>query len=77
MHGELVHQADDLILHQAQPLGAAAAVAVLQQQVFGRGAAFDQRGLEPFGHRGAEIAFVAGMRLGERVEVGRDGARNR
>ena len=30
--GELVHQANDLVLHEAQPLGAAAAAAVLQQQ---------------------------------------------
>ena len=38
--GEVVQDADDLVLHEAEPLGAAAAVAVLEQQVLGDGAAF-------------------------------------
>ena len=43
--GEFEQQADDLVLHLAQPLGAAAAVAVLQQQGFGARPAFVQRRL--------------------------------
>ncbi len=38
---EVVEDADDLVLHQAQPLGAAAALTVLEQQFFGLGAALD------------------------------------
>ena len=37
---ELEQQPDDLVLHVAQPLGAAAAVPVAQQQLLGGGAPF-------------------------------------
>ena len=37
--GEVEEHADDLVLHGAEPLGAMAAVPVLQQQLLGAGAA--------------------------------------
>jgi len=39
LDGELEQDADDLVFHPAQLLGAAAAVAILEQQLFGLGAA--------------------------------------
>ena len=38
---EVEQQADDLVFQPAQPLGAAPAVAILEQQLLGLGAAFD------------------------------------
>ena len=57
---ELVQHADDLVLHEAQPLGAAPPVPVLDQQVLGRGASLHQRGLDAAGDREAQFARVAG-----------------
>ena len=48
---ELEEQADDLVLHAAEPLGAAAAMAVLEQQWLGLGAAVGQRSLQPLRQR--------------------------
>ena len=72
---ELEQQADDGVFHLAQPLGAAAAVAVFQQQFLGLGAAFDQRGLQPLRDGRAQFLLAAGMVLGEFFELGGDGAR--
>ena len=58
---ELEQHADDLVLHEAQPFGAAPAVPVLDQQALGGGAPLDQRGLEPLRHRQPQLALVAGM----------------
>ena len=63
-----------VVFHPAQPLGAAAAVAVLEQQLLGLGAALDQRGFEPLRHRRAQLALAAGMLLGELFQFGGDGA---
>ena len=71
---ELEQQADDGVFHLAQPFGAAAAVAVLQQQLLGLGAALDQRGFEPLRHGRAQLLLAAGMVLGELIELGGDGA---
>ncbi len=43
---EFIQHADDLVLHEAQPLGAAAATTVLDEQTFGRGAAPQESRLE-------------------------------
>ncbi len=64
--GELEQDADDLVLHQAEPLGAAPAVAVLQQHVARRLARLRQRGLEPLGDRAAQLPLAAGVLVGER-----------
>ena len=72
---ELVQHADDLILHEAQALGAAPAVPVLDQQVLGRGASLHQRGLDAAGDFQSQFARVAGVDLGQALEVGRDFAR--
>ena len=64
--------ADDLVLHEAQPLGAAPAVAVLQQHRLRGGARRDQLGLEQLRHRGAEHVLAAGMLFGQRVDRGGD-----
>ena len=70
---ELEQDADDLVFHPAQPLGAAAAVAILEQQLLGLGAAVVERGLQPLRQRRAQFALAAGMRLGEQFQVGGDG----
>ena len=56
---EGVDHPDDLVLHLAQPRGAAAAMAVLEQQPLGFGAAFGKHRLEALGDRGAQLALVA------------------
>ena len=72
MLGELEQQPDDLVLHVAQPLGAAAAVAIAQQQLLGGGAPFRQRRLQPLREGGAQFALVPGVLLAELVEIGRE-----
>ena len=71
---ELEQQADDLVFHPAQPLGAAPAVPVLEQQLLGLGAAVVERGLQPLRQRGAQFALAAAVGLGEAFQVGGDGA---
>jgi hypothetical protein len=71
---ELVNDADDLILHEAQPLGAAPSLAVMQQQALGGGAPLRERDLEPLHHRRAQFGLAAGAGVGEAFEVGGDGA---
>ncbi len=65
-------QADDLVLHPAQPLGAAPAVTVLEQQLFGLGPPLRQRRLEPQSERNAQFALAPGMACGGGLEVGGD-----
>ena len=60
--------ADDLVLHEAQPLGAAPAVTVLQQHRLRGGAGRDHFGLQQLRHGGAENILAAGMLFGERVD---------
>ena len=70
---EFVQDADDLVLHEAQPLGAAAAVPVLQQQLLGRGAALrSARPSDAAATAGAQFALGAGMIFGQALELGRD-----
>ena len=64
--------ADDFVLHEAQPFGAAPAVAVLQQHGLRGGARRDQLGLQVLRRGGAEHILVAGMLFGERVDRGGD-----
>ena len=45
LHRELEQQADDLVLHEAEPFGAPPAVPVLEQHRFRDRAAFGERGL--------------------------------
>ena len=71
---ELEQHADDLILHEAESLGATPAVPVADQQPLGGGAPLDQRRLEPAGDRHPELALVAGMVVGQALELGGDGA---
>ena len=69
---EFEQDADDLVLQLAQPLGAAAAVAVLEQQLLGARARLRQRRFQPQRHRGAQFALAAGMGFGQRFEIGDD-----
>ena len=55
----------------AEPLGAAAAVAVLQQHLLGAGAALDQRGLQPLRDRGAHSRSRPAIFVREPLEFGR------
>ena len=71
---ELVEDADDRVLHQAQPLGAAPALAVLQQQALGVVAPGGERALQRLGDGAAQRLLVAAMLLRERVELGHERA---
>ena len=70
--GELEQDADDLVLHLTEPLGAAPAVAVFEQQLLGAGARLGQRRLQALRHRGAQFALAPGVGLGEAFEIGDD-----
>ena len=70
--GRRVKDADDLVLHEAQPLGATPAVAVLQELRLGHGAGLDQLGLQQLHHGGAEHVLPAGMLRGERIDGRRE-----
>ena len=67
-----VEDADDLVLHEAQPLRAAPAVAILQQHGLRGGARRDHLGLEQLRQRRAEHVLAAGMFFGERIDRGGD-----
>jgi len=71
---EVEQDADDLVFQPADALGAAPAVAVLEQQLLGLGAALDQRGLQTLRHGRAQFALAAAMDLGEFFQIGDDGA---
>ena len=72
---ELVEHTDDLVLHEAQPLGAAPALAVLLQQALrpSRGPA-TSAALRRCATAAAQFVFAAGTAVGERCEVGGNGA---
>ena len=70
--GELEEDADDLVLGLAQPLGAAAAVTVLEQQLIGACARLRQRRFEARHDRGAQFPLAPGVDRGERFEIGDD-----
>ena len=72
--GKLEKNADDLVFHLAQPLGAAAAVTILEQLLLSLGAAVVERGPQPLRQRRAQFALAAGMRLGECFQVSGNGA---
>ena len=59
-------------MHLAQPFGAAPAVAVLEQELFGVRARGRQRRLQTLRHRGAQFALASRIGLGERLELGGD-----
>ncbi len=69
-HDKLEQHADDLIHHEAQPLGTAPALAILQEQLLGLFAARRQHGLEPLRHRAPQLLLGTGMLFGEQREVG-------
>ena len=67
-----IQDADDLVLHEAQPFGAAPAVPILQQHRLRHRAGLDHFGLQQLRHRGAKHILAAGMLGGERVDRGGD-----
>ena len=69
---ELEQDADDVVLHLAKAFGAAPALAILEQQLFGVRAAGDQRGLQPLRDRAPQLLFGAGVILGDPAELGDD-----
>jgi hypothetical protein len=73
--GEFEQHANDLVVHRAQPFGAAPAAAVLEQQTLGGGATRDQRRLEVLGDSLAQLPIVPGMELGEPFELRRNRGR--
>ena len=73
---EVEQQADDLVFHPAQPLGAAPAVAILEQQLLGLGAAVGECCFQALRHRRTQLALAAGVRPW-RASPGRRRARAR
>ena len=69
---ELEQDADDLIVHLAQPLGAAPAVAVLEQELLGLRARRRQRRLQTLRHCRAQFALASRISLGELFKIGDD-----
>ena len=55
---KLVDDADDLVVHEAQPLGAMPAAAFGQQEPFGSGAPGHERRFEPLGDRCTQPPFI-------------------
>ena len=70
--GEFEQDADDLVLHQAQSLGAAPPVAILQQQFFRMRPRLRQRRFEPLRHGGAQFALTPGMGRRQGLKIGDD-----
>ena len=69
---ELEQHADDLVLHQAQPLGAAPALAVAQQHLFGMLASPCKRDLHPLRDGATQFLLAAGVLVGDPFEIGRE-----
>ena len=67
-----IKNADDLVLHEAQSLGAAAAVTVFQQHGLRGGARGEHLGLQELGHCRAKHILAAGIFFGERIDRGGD-----
>ena len=63
---------DDFVLHETQPFGAAAAMAIPQQQRLRGGARRDQFGFQQFCRSGAKNILATGVFCGERVNGGGD-----
>ncbi len=70
--GEIKQNADEFILGVAQPLGAAPAVTIFEQQFLGPRAGLHQRRLETPRHGLAQLALAAGIAFGQRVQIGDD-----
>ncbi len=70
--GSGVEDADDLVLHEAQPLGAAPAVAIPEQHSLRGGARREHFRLQQLRQRRAENVLAAGMFFGERIDRGGD-----
>ena len=64
--------ADDFVLDETQPLGAAPAVAVLQQHLLSDGPRLDELGLQQLREMGAENILMPGVICGQRVDRGGD-----
>ena len=60
--------ADDFVLHEAQPFGAAPPVTIFQQHGLRGGPRRDQFGLEELRDAGAKDILAARMFFGERVD---------
>jgi hypothetical protein len=71
---EVEQQTDDLVFEFAQPLGAAPAVTILEQQFLGLAPAFAQCGFKPPRQRHPHIALAAGVDLRELFQFGGDRA---
>ena len=69
---EFEQDTDDVVLHLTQPFGAAPAVAVLQEQLFGMFARLRQRRFKTLGHGRAQFALTSGISRRERLKVGDD-----
>ncbi|MGY3405279.1 hypothetical protein ACVWZV_001392 [Bradyrhizobium sp. GM5.1] len=67
-----IQDADDLVLHVAQSLGAAPAMTVLQQDRLCRSARGNQLGLEQLRHGRAERVLASLVLLGKRIDRGGD-----
>ena len=61
LDGELVENANDLVLDPTQPRGAAPAMAVLEQQAFDFRPAGGKGRLELLGDRSAQLALASGI----------------
>ena len=68
--GKVEQDPDDFVLHEAKPLGAKPALALLQQQLLGGDAAFHQRQLKPLGHGRAELAVAPFILAGKLIQRG-------
>ena len=77
--GRRKQDADDLVLHEAEPLGAAAAVAIPQQHLLRSIARVDQFGLQELRHGRAEGVLAARVLFSQRVDRRRNpgGVENR
>ena len=64
--------ADDFVLDETQPFGAAPAVTVFQQHGLRDRAGLDHFSLQELRHRGAENVLASGMLGGERIDRGGD-----
>ena len=67
-----IEDADDFVLHETQPLGAAPAVTVLQQHRLRHRAGRHHFGFQQLRHGGAEHILASGVFFGERVDRGGD-----
>jgi hypothetical protein len=72
---EFEQNADDLILHETQPLGAQPAAAVTQQHALYDRASTREGSLELLSDGGAQLALVAAVQRLQLLELGRDRGR--